>query len=186
MGDFFSQLLGRLRLSRVQRREDPVLRNLRLFSRILWLCLAGLGAYVAISLLVEDRQAVRSPTPKPKAGAGASASGADAALNELALPLSEYVASVMQRNPFTGSSEILEQAPQPVTQSAREKLQALAEKLVIVGIDRGPSPEALIEDTNQQRTHFVKVGDQINGLEIKEISDRGVLLGYEGEELLIH
>ena len=46
-------------------------------------------------------------------------------------------------------------------------------------------PEALIEKSDEKRTYFVKVGDQINGVTVKTIDQRGVTVAYEGEEITL-
>ena len=65
------------------------------------------------------------------------------------------------------------------------KLADLVSSLTVVGINRGTVPEALIEDTQAKRTHFVKVGDQVNGVTISSISSEGVKVTYEGEEAIL-
>ena len=44
---------------------------------------------------------------------------------------------------------------------------------------------ALIEHAAQQKTYVVRVGDEINGMVVKKISSEGVLLTYEGKEILV-
>ena len=84
------------------------------------------------------------------------------------------------RNPFRLSAGRLSE---PATgQTVRSKLLELTSQLTVVGINRGRVPEALIEDKDAKRTHFVKVGDQINGVTIIRIDSQGVTVRYEGEE----
>ncbi len=185
-GNFFFDLLARLRGAGRVRRDDPVVRNLRLISRVIWVFLAALGTFVVVNLAAGYGDTKRMHSTQAMTDASPNVVAAPAtALDQLSQPLSDYVSSVMQRNPFTGSSEVIAQAPQQAVQSAKERLEALASKLVVVGIDRGPSPEALIEDSSQQRTYFVKVGDQIGGLQVDEIGAQGVVVSYEGEKLLL-
>lgn len=159
---------------------DTVLRQLRLAGRFVWVALAGLGIYIAVTVALvparrpqvafdtgrrPGREAVKPPSP-----------------DTLMKPMADYLSSVLQRNPFTGNSGGTAAAP---VQRARERLKELVGSLVVVGIDRGATPEALIEDKAQGRTYFVKVGDVVNGAFVKEISSRGVIVEYEGEEELL-
>ncbi|MBI3011938.1 MAG: hypothetical protein HYY58_05575, partial [Candidatus Omnitrophica bacterium] len=143
--------------------------------------LAGLGTYVVLDLLVIQ------PKPRPgrilAIGNATTASEVSPAKSADSLqPLADYLASVTQYNPFTGAAQ--GQAA-PVIKTTKRRLEELASGLMVVGIDRGPNPVALIEHGAQQRTYTVKVGDEINGMIVKEISSEGVVVSYEGEQLLL-
>lgn len=165
---------------RPKTQTDPVLRNLRLTSRILWAVLAGLGVYLIFAVILAPSKAVAPELKKPVQTTATA--NPPASPETLAKPLAEYLAAVLQRNPFTGA--VGSTAAVPVHR-ARERLREIADGLVVVGIDRGEKPEALIEDTHQQRTYFVKVGDSLNGATVKEIGPKGVIIAYEGEETLL-
>lgn len=161
---------------------DPVLANLTLAQRVLWLVLILFGAFVAFDLVAVqptshlDRATARVPeTPESAAGAAQTA-------GTTLKPLADYLSVVQQVNPFGGAAAIV---AAPITQTTKQRLEELAQGLVVVGIDRSANPEAIIEDTEQQRTYFVKVGDELNGMMIREISAKGVTVTYEGEELLL-
>lgn len=180
------ELPGRLwsRLRPARRETDAFLWNLKMAQRLLWAVLLALGVYVAFDVIVAQpkpklERVVAIGAPEPAAGsAGTSTSTAANSLK----PLAEYLAAVQQANPFGGAAAII--AP-PVEQSTKHRLEELAQGLVVVGIDRSANPEAIIEDTTQKRTYFVKVGDELNGMAVKEISTKGVIVSYEGEELLV-
>lgn len=158
---------------------DPWLGNIRLAGRLMWLVLAVLGAYTALVLL--------RPAPVPSLGTtpGAGDGAPSAVAEERPLkPLSEYLSAITTLNPFTGGAT--QQSPTvPVTETARQRLEGLTNSLIVVGIDNSAVPEAIIEDTEQRRTYFVKVGDEIKGVVIREISPKGVSVSYEGEEILL-
>ena len=164
-----------------RREADVFLWNLRLAQRVLWVGLAGLGAYVILDLLLwpstpsRDHRAVAA-----KVGQTSSAPATPPSARPLK-PLAEYVSAVTQRNPFTGAAALSRMA----VRTAKSHLEELAQNLVVVGIDRGANPVALIEQKNPQRTYMVKVGEALNGLTIKQISSEGVVVGYEGEELVL-
>lgn len=167
-----------------RRREqsDPLLRNLWLAGRVLWVVLAGLGAYVAADLLIfqpGDRMARISSGPSAPVAAEPAPVTAAAPLRSLG----DYLAGVLQRDPFTGLAPL--SAARTPAPTARHRLEEIAKGLVVVGIDRGPNPVALVEDTQAERTSVFKAGDSIHGATVKEITQEGVLLSYEGQEYLL-
>ena len=166
---------------------DAFLRKLRLAQRLLTAVLVGLGVYVVVNLLLPPkprlRQAAVLNTHAP-AGPAASATAASSAAEagHALRALSEYVAAVQERNPFTGTSAREEGLSLKTT---KHHLEEMATGLSVVGIDRGANPVALIEDTAQHKTYIVKAGDALNGMRVKEIRDGKVLVSYEGEELVL-
>lgn len=160
---------------------DSFLWNLRLASRILWVVLALLGGYLLVQvLLLRPVFRLASSGTKMAGQAGPPADGSPAA--GPLRPLAEYVGAVIQRDPFTGSAA---QMLQPAIKTTQRRLEEMAEGLAVVGIDRGANPAALIEDKGAGRTTVVGKGDSINGMKVKEITQEGVLLEYEGEEFLL-
>ncbi len=175
---------GKARLLRIllpgwgQSHGDPLLWNLRLASRILWVFLAGLGAYVIFALvLVQPRYRSHPGLP-----AGTASSGSVSARNPLR-PLGDYLGALLQRDPFTGRN--LSPGQESSSQGAHRHVEELTNGLKLVGIDRGPQPAALIENAGQKRTFIVNVGDEINGMKVKKITSEGVVLSYEGEEVVL-
>jgi hypothetical protein len=169
--------LGR-RLLPAHREADGFLWNLRVAHRVLWMVLAALGAYVAADLMFGSRPSTRRAASAPAATADAPAVDQDIAPLRA---LSDYLVAVKERNPFTG--EAAQQAGK--TKTTKRRLEELAEGLVVVGIDRGANPMALIEHAAQRRTFMVKVGDQINGMTIMAIAADGVTVVYEGQQLVL-
>jgi hypothetical protein len=70
-----------------------------------------------------------------------------------------------------------------LTETSHDRLLGLDQPLRVVGINRGANAEALVEDSAGGRTHFLRVGDTVNGLTVKAIDDQGVLVEYQGEEI---
>lgn len=156
---------------------DPVLWNLRTASRVLWVALAAIGAYAVFDLVVM-RQVYQLPSSAGAAGqAGLAASG-----DGQQKPLSEYLGAILARDPFTGA---VAGATAAVLRTNRNRLEELSKGLTVAGMDRGANPVAFIEDKDEQKTYMVKVGDDIKGLTIKSISADGVVLEYEGEEIVL-
>ena len=161
---------------------DPFLWQLQLTGRIAWIVLAGLGLYV-----VADMWLLQPTPPRLTAMPSAAPGGQPEALpapHATVDPLEEHAAEYREtlaaRNPFRLTAErIIDTA---TGHTARSKLLELTAPLIVVGINRGRVPEALIEHSEEKRTYFVKVGDQINGITVKSIDQQGVTVTYEGEE----
>lgn len=171
----------------IERRADPFLWSVRLSNRFLWIMLIGLGAYT----LRDFTRGGPKPSPELVGLSDRLASGdtqvqSVPSVDAAAQSLPQYLAAFASRNPFTGSAFVQQQGQPAAKQTVKNRLEELAAGVTVVGIDRGPTPVALIEDVGQQRTHFVKVGDSINGLLVKEISPQGVIVSYEGEEMALH
>jgi hypothetical protein len=62
-------------------------------------------------------------------------------------------------------------------------LREMTKDLRLVGIIPGNEPQAIIEDKKSQQTLFLKQGESISGLELKQISSGRVILGY-GEDTI--
>ena len=179
------ETLWRLALPAQQgERSDVLLWRLHLAERICWVILAGLGIYLIVDLALIKRQPPTILVRTMPEGASPTQRGASGLAEDQLKPLAEYREAIMSRNPFGGH---LAKGAGGSTgdQGAKGKLIELTKSLTVVGINRGRIPEALIEESTAQRTYFVKVGDQINGLTVKSIDQSGVTVGYEGEETLL-
>lgn len=165
-----------------QDQTDGFLRRMHVAERFLWVVLAGLGVYLAADLvLIKRRLPAVAMRATPEAGSHSSSQPVMA--EDQLKPLAEYREAIMARNPFGSATKGAGESAGG--QGSKGKLAELTASLSVVGINRGAVPEALIEDAGAQRTHFVKVGDQVNGLTVKSIDQRGVTLTYEDEELTL-
>ena len=158
-------------------RGDAFLSQLQLAARVFWALLAALGLYLIVDVVILQPAAPRLSAP-PR-----TSSGEPRPVHDTGAKLQEYRETLAARNPFRLETVRVENAP--TSQTAQAKLQELIATLTVVGINRGAVPEALIEDTDSKRTHFVKVGDLINGVTISAIDQEGVKVSYEGEETVL-
>ena len=163
--------------------SDVLLWRLRIAERLAWIVLAGLPVYLVVDLwVVQPRLPTLKPLQAPAATGGADRTSAAMAEDHLK-PLAEYREALVTRNPFGLAIQKISEAVGGAQEKSR--LAQLAGSLTVVGINRGRIPEALIEDTAAKRTVVVKVGDQVNKLTVKSISQDGVVVTYEGEETTI-
>lgn len=170
----------------VGRDSDPLLRALRVLSFVLWSGLIGFGIYFAYNFVVSRQVSYQDRLTQPKrVGIAQTSDGLVPALKE-AKPDSYYVGALQNPNPFTGTGEEQVQiVDEPRGPSPKDRLEAMSRALVVVGINRGAIPDAILEDSEQKRTHFVKVGDSVNELKVIEIKHNSVVLGYENETVEI-
>lgn len=158
---------------------DPFLARLRLADRLMWLVLGALAVFLFAELLMRPPQLPSLLSPEPLVHGGPTA--APAAVP--GKPLEQLQAAVAGANPFhlstTRSTGDLKST------SNYERLMQLVKPLIVVGVNRGATPEALIEDAEAKRTYVVKVGDMISGLTITAIGAEGVEVEYEGETFKI-
>lgn len=166
--------------------SDPLLRALRVLSFVLWSGLIGFGIYFAYNFVVSRQISYQDRLNQPRrAGMMQASDGLVPTLKE-AKPDSYYVGALQNPNPFTGTGEEQVQiVDEPRGPSPKDQLEAMSKALVVVGINRGAIPDAILEDSEQKRTHFVKVGDSVNELKVIEIKHSSVVLGYEGETVEI-
>lgn len=169
-----------------RREVDPFLWNVRLAHRVAWIALVALAAFGTYTLV----DVVMTP-PKPRSARilmpslapfGESGSTEPAASPSTLKALADYLGMAQRRNPFTGQVPGQER---PSSKTTKRHLEEVAQGLSVVGIDRGPNPVALIENTAQQKTYMVKVGDELNGMVVQSIGPEGVTLTYEGQEFLL-
>jgi len=99
--------------------------------------------------------------------------------------INDYLDVIAQRNifiPFEKKEETLEaQAASPVRQ-----IESKTKNLKLVGISWLDSPEtasALIENTDSGGTYFLKNGEKLNEVSVKQIFSESVVLEFQGEEL---
>ncbi|MGE5197080.1 MAG: hypothetical protein ACM3IL_01070 [Deltaproteobacteria bacterium] len=92
---------------------------------------------------------------------------------------SYYIDKITQRNIFKmGAKKSLEENAPPSS-----KILELAQSLKLVGISWSNDPDAMIEDTKATRTFFVKKGQAIGELKVKDITKDKVILTYAGEDI---
>ena len=101
---------------------------------------------------------------------------------------SEYEKAIQRRNPFvppgqpaapTKAGEVPAAAPMSANVPVINQMMS---SLKLVGISWGNEPLAMIEDSENTRTYFVKKNGEVKGMKVQEISKEKVTLTYEGQE----
>jgi len=93
--------------------------------------------------------------------------------------LPDYLTLVEKRDIFHFVSIKKEDA----VPTAKEAMVSLVSNFKLVGIIWGKSPQAMIEDKQENKTLLLNQGDSVGKIKIKEILRDRVILGYEGQEM---
>ncbi len=94
-------------------------------------------------------------------------------------PFLHYLEMVQRRNIF--SPIMLKQVEKPEVK--KKQLQEMAGNLSLVGISLDEEPMAMIEDTKEEKTFFLKKGDKIGVFKIEDVQENKVILSFEGKKI---
>jgi len=154
-------------------------------NRILFLCACVFTLYFLVSTTTALIQLNRPPDlDVPASGDGASVNLMERVFLKKAV--SYYLEKIGGRDIFrmgtvqkatTGADGA--QTGMKVTSA---KILDATESLKLVGISWSANPDAIIEDTKETKTFFVKTGQKIGDVKIQAIFKDKVILSYEGEE----
>ena len=158
--------------------------DIKSVNRTLLLCACVFTLYFLTSTTTALIQLNRPPDLEvPASGNGASVNLMERVFLKKAV--SYYLEKIGERDIFqmgaaqkvTGADGI--QTQMKVT-SAR--ILDVAENLKLVGISWSSDPDAIIEDTKETKTFFVKTGQKIGDVKVQAIFKDKVILSYQGEE----
>lgn len=99
-------------------------------------------------------------------------------------PLDEYLPKILEQDPFRVGQQPVTQAAASASQSAVDSKpdpKTLIGNMRLVGISWGDAPTAMIEQDKQ--TYFLKPGDTIGGLSVKDIQKDHVILKSGDQEV---
>ena len=158
--------------------------DIKSINRILLLCACVFTLY----FLASTTTALIQLSSPPELGAPASENGSSVDLMDrvfLKKAVSYYLEKIGERDIFkmgavrkvTGADGV--ETEMKVT-SAR--ILDVTENLKLVGISWSSEPDAIIEDTRDTKTFFVKTGQKIGEVKVQAIFKDKVVLSYQGEE----
>lgn len=158
--------------------------DIKSVNRILLLCACAFTLYFLASTTTALIQ-LSSPLDLD---APASGNGSSINLMErvfLKKAVSYYLEKMGERNIFQmGAVQKVTGADGVQTQMKVTSTQILdaTENLKLVGISWSNDPDAIIEDTKDTKTFFVKTGQRIGDVKVQAIFKDKVILSYQGEE----
>mgnify|MGYP001612315549 FL=1 len=103
--------------------------------------------------------------------------------------IEEYLAIVQRRNIFQPFEKKEEEEKVVLTPKETRRVVERTKDLKLVGIswlDSAESASALIENTQSGMTYFLRTGDKVNDVSIKQIFADSVIVSYEGEEIKLN
>lgn len=95
-------------------------------------------------------------------------------------PVSVYFNVAAKRDVF---NPVLPKAAVPVASVKAVPLSELTKDLRLVGIYWGEAPEAMLEDTSEKKTYFLKIGQTIKGIKVNSILEDRIILEYGDETM---
>lgn len=96
--------------------------------------------------------------------------------------VSYYLQKAKDRNIFAMADALIDKESEK--KQKRSLMEEIVQNLRLVGISWSDDPVAIIEDTNRKQAFFLKKGQKINDLTVKEIYYKDkVILSYAGQEI---
>lgn len=176
---------GKPLLSAVPSSQLPGI-DLKRLNFLLVVVLVFLGLWLGYKISYERQAAAKLNISAPKGDVPAFVYSEGI---EAFKPLEDYLGEIQKKDIFHPFAKTPEPAPvveevKPV--QAGPSIKDLMKNLSLAGIYEGKDMEAMIEDKELKKTYFVKQGDEVKGMKVKEIlQDRVVLqLGDEEQDLL--
>jgi len=75
------------------------------------------------------------------------------------------------------------EAPSEVDRAQQEREERILGQFRLVGISWSDDPDAMIENTAEEKTYFIKRGHHVNGVRVEAIYRDRVILNFEGKEV---
>ena len=158
--------------------------NIKSVNRILVFCNFALIGYFAFGLS-DSISGLKEPVNITLGGKQIQKSEA-AKVESFLKPESFYLEKIGARNIFKmgkiEKEDMIEAAVVDVTPSASAAVEA-TQHLRLVGISWSNNPDAMVEDTRALRTFFVKKGQMVGEVKVKDILRDRIVLVYEGDEV---
>lgn len=126
--------------------------------------------------------AASSPAVSAETTASADQEGGGAGAAE-AIP---SLAAAASRSLFQTAGMAAGQAGEAASMPPSAQAGAITERLTLTGIIAGDPPQAIIEDTQTKKTHFVTAGQGLlEGVRVEEVQKDRVVLSLRGEKVVL-
>jgi len=155
----------------------PQQLDISLFNRGLMAVIGVLIVYFIVSTSRSWTELKKLPDQEIKISAADQSSGA---FKEIATMkgVAYYIGKLSARDIFRRQPKADEPGNEPVFSS---KMADMTAHLKLVGISMSDDPDAMIEDSNLQKTFFVKAGSMLGDLTVETITKDKVVLKYNKE-----
>ncbi len=157
--------------------------DIKKINALLSVLVVATGIYFVASSAVLAMRLSGTPSFPLKAGSAAGQGGFKYAPQLKALPY--YKEKVGSRDLFRLGAKEAAAAQTPVAQedAAKKQQEAILSKYKLVGISWSDNPDAMIENTGEQKTYFVKRGQMLDGIKVAGIFRDKVVLNSNGQEI---
>ena len=165
-------------------RAKSIHLDLHFTNVALWVVLALIGIYLIADFVMFEFHTKQNYSERlPKSGKTLGASSESAGDQKARIkPLSEYINAFQERDPFTGAKH-QEEVVEEVVEEPEVDPNSYIQGLSLVGINKGAQPEAFIEDTVLKKTYFVKAGQKVKDLLVKEVQADAVIFAHGDQEI---
>ncbi|MCQ9207476.1 MAG: hypothetical protein NG740_06335 [Omnitrophica bacterium] len=148
-------------------------------NKIFVFVLIGLVAYLAYNLLFPpiDLDSIigeSRPAQDPARAVKVEGAGVSPRIEDYA------VYAKMLRNRKLFSAPVVEKE-----NLAREPEIDISGRFNLVGIIAGDDPQAIIEDKEAKKTHYLYAGQSFSGVTVREVTEGKVVLEYNGKEIML-
>jgi len=156
---------------------SPQQLDISLFNRSLMVVIGFLIVYLMISVSSSWSELKKLPGQEISISASEQSAGI---FKEIATMkgVAYYIGKISARDIFRRQLKAADPGNEPVFSS---KMANMTADLKLVGVSMSDDPDAMIEDTNLQRTFFVKVGSMLGELRVESITRDKVVLKYNKE-----
>lgn len=148
-------------------------------NRVLVFILIGLVAYLAYNLLfpaLDLDNIIGKSRPGEERSGAVRAEGVDASPR-----IEDYdvYAKLLKNRELFSAPFVEKEGPAP------EPEIDISGRFNLVGIIAGDDPQAIIEDKEAKKTHYVYAGQSFVGVTVTEVTEGKVVLEYNGKEIML-
>ncbi|MEI8350498.1 MAG: hypothetical protein WCI77_10155 [Candidatus Omnitrophota bacterium] len=145
------------------------------FNKLIWLFFAAACAYLAISFLhpLISSDKIELPVITKEAISEKNMSEGKEAVR----PLEYYSKVISGRQIFNVPA-----AKEEIAEVASSANMDFIKNISLVGIIAGDNPQAIVEDKNTQKTHYVSKGQFVGACKIEEIQEGKIIVSCGGQK----
>jgi type II secretory pathway component PulC len=148
------------------------LEKIRMFNAFL------LMVFVIVLILFVSRFFIGPPDREEALSQRAAEGIAEGKDDVESMPIDYYSNSISKKDVF--ASKAAEEPGMAEPEAGREEA---AVSFALVGIISGDEPQAIIEDTKQNKRMFIKKGQESGGIFLKDIGEGSVTIVFKGKEI---
>jgi hypothetical protein len=182
------KIIAALKGMRINKDTFKNLKNidLALVNKIA-ICACGLITFIWLVVSIRDSFALRARFDRIKTGSSMSASSGELA-PDINVNIDGLLAAARSHNifaalPVTQASQGSRQAQGPGGASTGAvSIASASADVKLVGIIWSDNPQAMLEDTKDQKTYLLAAGESVGNFKVKEIFQNKIIVESQGKE----